>query len=178
MRKDYSMRIVLNKHFILQLYVLTREAERSIHAALSSEWSELRAGYPPNKIEAIRRMREEILREVDLKNVDRPRCLETEYRLADASPNPFRWIFRSWLWKRARFFRFGEEIVPICDTLDAVATMVASETRPENSALIALRVRLYFVERGIQFRCCAITDLTETRNTWEVQPRKWLKKVG
>jgi hypothetical protein len=172
------MRIELGKPFVLRLYVLTREAERSLHAALSAEWSELRAGYPPAKVDTILRMLQEILRGIDINAVDRPSCARAEFRLANATPNPIRWIFQSWFWKRAHTFRFGEEAIPLCDTLEAVALLVNSEKRPQNDALIALRMRLCVVERVVQFRCWAIIDLPETRNTWEVQPRNWLKKVG
>jgi hypothetical protein len=172
------MRVKVDKEFLIRFYILIREAERSLHSALSCDWSELRRGYPPEKIESFRQAIQEFVGDIDLESMDPRQSEAYANRLAAAEPNPFRVIFRSWLWNRARTFSFGEEIAYVATFLQQVAAVLVGEAPPQRDSLIALRMQISAVERIFQFRCCAIDEQPGTRMIWSVQDRAWRERHG
>ncbi len=172
------MTVKVDKQFLLRFYILIREAERSLHSALSSDWSELRRGYPPEKIEYFRKAIQDFLGEAPLESVDPRQSEAYANRLAAAEPNPLRVIFRSWRWTRACTYSFGVEVRYVASFLRQIAGVLSRETPPPRETLIALRMQMSAVERIIQFRCCAIDDQPSTRMIWSVQDRAWREKHG
>src|SRR5258708_24583035 len=172
------MRVKVDKQVILRFYVYVREAERSLHSALSCAWSELRRGYPQEKIESFHQVIRELIGNTDLGEVDPRQSEALADRLAAAKPNAFRVIFRFWVWKRAQTFCFGAEVPYVASILKQIISVLTADTPPPREMLIALRMRMCDVERITRFRCCAIDDLPSTRMIWSVQDRAWRKKHG
>jgi hypothetical protein len=153
------MWIPIPKELIIQLYCYSRQAERSVDAALWTTWAELRDYYGEEKLAAIRLLIGK-LRSLSPTSAASPPSSGEEITKAVSSPSLFRVLFGGWIaaWKKVYLFTH-REISFMAVTLNCLFHTLRATDRPTNEALIALRMDLHACEYLIECRCYGLPQL-------------------
>jgi hypothetical protein len=150
----------LDKESVLRLYCYCREAERSLHRALTAPWAGFRAYYGTDKAGAIRSFREQLARKCP------GACRSSP--LPDVGGVPgmpvwrlfVRYWFGRWLARWEKQWSFPED--ELCITLaglDALLGLLDAPARPDADVLIGLRMHFYNCQRFIGHRCLGLPDI-------------------
>jgi hypothetical protein len=168
----------LDKESVVKLYCYCREAERSVHRALSDPWPDFLAYYGADKTDPIRQLIQ---------------GLAGAARKAGPCPDPppnvgvldmsvwrmfVRFCFGRWLVRWETGWSFPErEICYILGRLEALFRLLASPTRPEPQVLIALRMAFCECEHIIAQRCYGLRGIEIAQGIDHFNKTAWLPQV-
>ncbi|MBV9123166.1 MAG: hypothetical protein JO112_07405 [Planctomycetes bacterium] len=163
----------LPKSFIIELYCFSRQAERSVDAALLAPWSEFRAYYGPDKISALALL---ILKLQSLLPYPFPRS-EEDITPTVVAPGLFKVLLGPWIarWKKKWTFSC-QEIALLACTLQTLVNIVKKPLPPDLQFLIRLRMDFWTCEYIIESRCYGMRELKVAQNiehfnqSWHIKP--------
>jgi hypothetical protein len=168
----------LDKESVVRLYCYCREAERSVHRALSDPWPEFRAYYGPAKTVPIHGLLENLATAVRAGG-SCPDVSEREEGFGIARWRFFlRYWFGRWLvrWEEGWFFP-RREVCYMLGRLEALFRLLDAPTKPDAATLIALRKAFCECERIIEGRCYGLCEIEFARGIDHFNKTAWLPHV-
>jgi len=169
----------LDREAVVKLFCYCREAERSVHRALSDPWPDFRAYYGPEKTEPIRRLIESLAGAVQ----GQGNCPDPA-----AHRRPFgmsiwrlflRYWFGRWLVRWEKTWSFPErESYYILGRLEELLRLLACPLKPEAHSLIALRMALCECEGLIEHRCYGLREIQVAHGIDHFNKTVWLPRLS
>jgi hypothetical protein len=169
----------LDRESAVKLFCFCREAERSVHRALTAPWSHFQDYYNQDRLAPIRDLIDRVGGSVraggECPDLSSP---EGGYGLGPGRMF-IRYFFGRWLvrWETSWSFP-GREICFILGRLRDLLEMLGSPSKPDHSTLIALRMALCECERIIKGRCYGLWEIELALGIDHFNKTEWLPRIS
>ena len=157
--------VELSRPFIVQLYCVARQAERSVHVALYAHWLTLKAYYSGERQAMVRSVRDYLRERLDHQRPTRSHANRDEMLQEVSEPGSMRYLLGPWIarWKNNWTFSV-DALTFIADTLEHLLDFLERCEQPDRDALIALRTDCWACEYLIECRCHGLAELRRARH--------------
>jgi hypothetical protein len=168
------MKIRLDKEMILKLYSYTFQGERSIAFALGAPWPELLDYYRGRRLEKLKRFTDYFLDQTLHQGIAGPPLRGKELARYAPSYGIFQYFFGKWVsqWKR-RWPFYPQMICFMASALQSLVKTLETEARPDQQALIDLRIDLCLSRSAIEDRCYGLPALEVARRIEHFWQADW-----
>jgi hypothetical protein len=173
------MKVRLDKKLVLRLFCYCREAERSVHRALTNPWPAFRAYYSPAKVRAIKEAVARVTRQLG-SSAECPTLPSRDQLAVRPDWAIFaRVLFGRWLsrWETAWPFPRAEACY-LAGTLTFLLRLLDDCDKPDSKVLIDLRMTLYDCQRIIEGRCYGVPGLKLANDIEHFDQTEWVKHVS
>jgi hypothetical protein len=172
------MRIPLEKSTVLKLFCFLREAERSVHRAITDPWPEFRDYYRPAKIAALQRLAATLGEALGSDFPAQGLISREQAGKSISSPGIFRYYLGHLIATRKSAWTFPVPAVAfMAVTLNRLVTLVEATQKPDPSVLISLRMDCCASEWMIESRCHGLPELRRARRIDHFHRTEWLPYV-
>lgn len=172
------MKIQLAKSTVLKLFCFLREAERSVHRAITDPWPEFRDYYRPAKVAALRRLAAAL---GEALGSDIPTQEQMSREQAGESVSPpgiFRYYLGHLIAARKKAWPFPvPAVVFMATTLNRLVALLEATQKPDPGVLISLRMDCCAGEWMIESRCHGLPELRRARQVDHFNRAEWLPYV-
>jgi hypothetical protein len=172
------VRIKLSKETILRLFCYCREGERSVHRALSANWSDLRAYYSETKRTEIKQLIKKLRQVAGQPVADGLSLTRNEAGKIVSAPGIIRYYLGRWLVQHKKAWTFPLLAIQFMAlTLHSLVRFVEEEIKPDTGSLISLRMDLCVCQSLIEGRCHGLAEIERAKWIEHFQMTEWLPKV-
>jgi hypothetical protein len=172
------MRIKLEKNTVLRLYCFLREAERSVHRAISDPWPEFKDYYRPSKIAAVQHLAETLREALGSDFPIQDQMSREQAGKSISPPGIFRYYLGHLIATRKRDWTFPASAVAfMAGTLSRLVTLLEAAQKPNPDVLISLRMDCCASEWIIENRCHGLPELNRAKRIDHFHRTDWLPYV-
>jgi hypothetical protein len=172
------MKLKLKKELVIQLYCYTLQGERSIAFGLGTPWSELRAYYLGEKMDALQRFTQHFAECLARQGVPFLALPRNEMGPYFPSVSLLQYFLGKWIANRKSQWTFpGPAGGFMAYALRSLVQALDSEIRPDQERLISLRIDLCTSRTMIENRCYGLRELLRARRIEHFWHADWIPSL-